>query len=95
MPTAVIDDNAPLRVFNISELTRAIASHLIPISRKSAADLARTSRCLEEPVLSALWEKQGSLITLMNVLPEANRTGGLGCTVCDLHLLVEGSDTQA
>ena len=68
----MIHDNAPLRVFKISELTRAIASQLVPISRKSVANLACACRCLEEPVLSTLWETQESLSILLEVLPEAN-----------------------
>ena len=59
------------RIFEISELTRLIASHLIPISRKSAVNLACACRYLEEPVLSTLWEtQQRSLYLLLEVLPE-------------------------
>ena len=77
-------DNAPSRVFNISELTRLIASQLIPISRKSAVNLACVCRSLEEPVLSTLWEEQSALHTLLEVLPEATwDTGPHGCLVCD------------
>jgi len=70
--TATIDDidNMPHRVFKISELTRVIASHLTPTSSESAVNLACTCRCLEEPVLSTLWETQPSLHTLLRVLPE-------------------------
>ena len=67
------DNNASLRVFEISELARIIAGQLTLISRKSTGNLARTCRCLEEPVLSALWEIQKSLPTLLKVLPDANR----------------------
>ena len=67
---AMIHDNTPHRIFEITELTRAIASQLILTSRKSTVDLARTCRYLEEPALSTLWETQGSLDTLLKVLPE-------------------------
>ena len=62
-------DSAPSSIFKISELTRLIASQLIVISPKSAVSLACGSRYLEEPVLSTLWEMQGSLCTLLEVLP--------------------------
>jgi len=93
----MIPDNTSLRVFKISELARIIASHLIPISRGSAANLARTCRCLEEPVLSALWEVQVSLPILLKVLPEANwRIDGAtgNYIVCALDLPMEGLNTQ-
>jgi len=61
----------PHRVFKIDELTRLIASHLVVIrGRKSAVNLARVCRCLEEPVLNTLWEAQDSPHTLLKVLPE-------------------------
>ena len=66
----MIDDNTPYRIFKISELTRLIASQLVLLSRKSATNLARVCRSLEEPVLSTLWEIQLSLPTLLKVLPE-------------------------
>lgn len=69
----MIRDSPPHRVFKISELTRLIASHLILISQESAVNLACTSRHLEEPVLSTLWETQQSLHTLLQVLPEETR----------------------
>ena len=50
----MIHDNTPLRIFKISERTRVIASELILIGRESAANLARTCRSLEEPVLNGL-----------------------------------------
>ena len=64
------DDSTSHRVFRINELTRFIASRLIPISRKSAVNLACVCRYLEEPVLSTLWETHESLDTLLQVLPE-------------------------
>ena len=66
----MIHDNTSHRIFRISELTRLIASQLVPTSLKSTANLARACRCLEEPVLSTLWETQWSLCTLLSVLPE-------------------------
>ena len=69
----MLDGSASHRVFKISELTSAIASCLVPISRGSAANLARTCRFLEEPALSALWENQSQLETLLEVLPEETR----------------------
>jgi len=66
----MIHDGAPHRVFNISELARVIAHQLILISQESAVNLACASRCLEEPVLSTLWETQHSLSILLEVLPE-------------------------
>ena len=70
----MIHDNAPHCVFKISELTKLIASQLVLISgRKSAVHLACSSRYLEEPVLSTLWETQSSLRTLLEVLPEQTR----------------------
>jgi len=59
----------PHSIFKISELARAIASQLIPINLKSAVSLACACRYLEEPVLSTLWEIQGSLRILLEVLP--------------------------
>ena len=69
----MIDDSALHRVLKIGELTRAIASHLTPMSRMSAVDLACTCRYLEEPVLSTLWEEQSRLDYLLGVLPEETR----------------------
>jgi len=68
----MLGDNASHRVFKISELSRAIASHLIPISPESTVNLARTCRYLEEPVLSALWEEQSWVVVLLKVLPEGS-----------------------
>jgi len=67
---ADVDSTTPHRVFKIGELTRLIASHLVLISPKSAVRLARSSRYLEEPVLSTLWETQSLLSTLLRVLPK-------------------------
>ena len=63
-------DNTPYRVFKDNELTSLIARQLVLISRKSAVNLARACRSLEEPTLSTLWETQESLCTLLSVLPE-------------------------
>lgn len=91
-------DNAPLRVLKISELTRAIASQLVSYRRRGAACLARTCRYLEEPALSALWETQQSLFTLLKVLPKGNwRIDGTGQdrTVRGLGFPVEKLNAQA
>ena len=69
----MVHDSTPSRVFNISELSRLIAGQLVLISPKSTANLARACRSLEEPVLSTLWEAQGSLHTLLETLPEETR----------------------
>ena len=69
----MIDDSAVHRVLKIGELTRAITNHLTSTGRKSATNLACTCRCLEEPVLSTLWEEQPWLEILLEVLPEENR----------------------
>jgi len=66
----MIDESTPHRIFKISELTRAIASHLTLTSPESAMNLACACRYLEEPALSALWETQFSLCVLLRVLPE-------------------------
>lgn len=66
-------DDAPHRVFKIWELARLIASQLAVIrGHKSAVNLACACRYLEEPVLSALWETQRSLTTLLELLPGEN-----------------------
>lgn len=66
----MIHDSTPHRIFKIGELTRLIAGQLVLIDRKSTLNFARASRCLEEPVLSTLWETQQSLVTLLEVLPK-------------------------
>jgi len=67
----MIRDSTPHPVLKIDELTRHIASQLVLIGgRKSAVNLACACRCLEEPVLSTLWETQSSMITLLWVLPK-------------------------
>jgi len=66
----MLDESASHRVFKISELAGAIASQLILISRGSAVNLACTRRCLEEPVLSVLWEEQSWILALLRVLPK-------------------------
>ena len=94
----MINDGTPHRIFRISELTRAIASHLVLIGPGSTVNLACACRYLEEPALSTLWETQQSLCTLLEVLPEDN----LGWknpdfntnVVCSLNLLSDGSNTQ-
>ena len=91
----MIHDSTPYRVFKVSELTRIIASQLVLTSQESAVNLACTCRCLEEPALSALWEIQASLHTLLKVLPKANWhiEGAIGShTVRDLDLPVERSN---
>lgn len=59
------------RVFSVDELATLIAAHLVEISPQSAVSLARTCRVLEVPALSALWETQDSIRSLITrVLPE-------------------------
>jgi len=89
----MIQGNAPRRVFGIGELARLIASQLVLISRKTAVNLACACRCLEEPVLSALWKTQLALCTLLEVLPEETwcyEELGVGTyVVCALDLPLE------
>ena len=96
--TAMVSDGAPHRVFKISELSSAIASQLIPISRGSTVNLARTCRYLEEPVLGALWGEQPWVVILLKVLP-----GGLdrkyimsknGWEVCGRDVSLEAPNAQ-
>jgi len=92
----MIHDSTPHRVLKISELTRHIASQLVLThSRRSTVNLACACRCLEEPVLSTLWETQWSLITLLRVLPKETwefKHLELGDNmVCDLNFPLEGS----
>ncbi|KAF9790613.1 hypothetical protein BJ322DRAFT_401547 [Thelephora terrestris] len=59
------------RVFCVDELATLIATHLVAISPRSAAALAQTCRALEVPALSALWETQDSIRSLItHVLSE-------------------------
>jgi len=90
----MIDDvgsTAAHRVLEIGELTRLIAGQLVVVgNQKSAVNLACSSRYLEEPVLSALWETQSSLHTLLKTLPShtwhfGREGGGLESTVCGLN----------
>ena len=90
----MIHNSASHRVFKIGELTRLIASQLISIDRGSVVNLACACRCLEEPVLSTLWEIQWLLDILLGVLPEGtwNFDGpGLG-VVCGPESLPERLD---
>jgi len=66
----MIHESTPHRVLKINELTRLIASQLVLISRKSTVNLACACRSLEEPVLSALWETQSSVLDLLETFPE-------------------------
>jgi len=94
----MIHDSTPHRIFRISELTRAIASQLVLISPWSTANLARTCRYLEEPTLSALWETQQCLCTLLRVLPKdalSWETPKFNTNVvCSLNLPLEESNAQ-
>ena len=72
--TTMTHDGALHRVFKIGELARLITSQLVAIrGKKSAVNLACACRYIEEPVLSALWETQQSLRTLLELLPGENR----------------------
>jgi len=88
----MIQDSARYRVLNISELARHIASHLVLINAEgSAVNLACACRSLEEPILSTLWDKQSSLCTLLEVLPEENRVSHpIQYPVCGLDPQLEG-----
>jgi len=95
-----VDTTATHRVLKIGELTRLIAGQLVLISRKSAVDLACSSRYLEEPVLSTLWEIQSSFCTLPEVLPGQtwhirDEHTNWDSTVRGLNLLLEKSNTGA
>jgi len=86
----MIDDSAPHRVFKIAELARPIANQLVLAGQqKSAVNLARVCRCLEEPVLSTLWATELSLRTLLMVLPRKNRYSGWNHVVCWLGFRLE------
>ena len=90
----MIHDSVPYRIFKISELTRLIATQLVPTGRKSAVNLACACRSLEEPVLNILWETQLSLCTLLEVLPQETwvfkRSIYTPHTVCGLDPPLEG-----
>jgi len=95
---ADVNSTTPRCVFKIGELTRLIASHLVLISPKSAVRLARSSRYLEEPVLSTLWETQPLLCTLLRVLPKKtwhikHKPRSWVNTVRALNLQLEKSNT--
>ena len=81
-------DSPSHRIFKITEMTRSIASQLIPIGGESAVNLACACRYLEEPVLSTLWETQRSFETLLEVLPKETweyiHVGHCGRAVRDL-----------
>ena len=66
----MIHDSTPYRVLRISELARLIVSHLTVINRGNALNFACACQCLEEPILSTLWEDQGRLGTLLGTLPQ-------------------------
>jgi len=66
----MIHDGTAHQIFRISELASLIAGQLTLISPRSTVNLACTCRCLEEPVLSVLWQTQPQLDTLLKVLPE-------------------------
>jgi len=70
--TTMAHHRAPHRIFGIAELTRLVAVQLVLIGEKSAVSFGCARRCLEGPVLSALWETQSSMLTLLKTLPEAN-----------------------
>ena len=63
------DNSLPARVFEIGEMASLIARQLIPINSESAVNFACVCRCLQEPVLSALWETQPFLCFLLMALP--------------------------
>ena len=91
----MIGDSVSHRVFKINELARAIAGQLIPAGQKSIVNLACACRYLEEPALSALWETQIPLYTLMGLLPEVtwDDTGDIG-GVRGLDLSLETPNTH-
>ena len=59
----MIHDSTPHHTFKITKRTRLIASQLVLISRKAAANLACVCWSLEEPIFSIL-------CTLLEVLSE-------------------------
>ena len=65
----MIHGGTPHRIFEISELTREIASQLALVSLESTVNFACVCRYLEQPVLSILWETQSLLCTLLKTLP--------------------------
>lgn len=66
----MIHDSTPSRVLKIGELARLIAGELVITSQQGAVGLACACRCLEEPVLSKLWETQERLNNLLETLPQ-------------------------
>ena len=90
--------SASLRVFKIAELARPIANQLVLTSHgRSAANLGRVCRYLEDPALNALWEAQPSLYTLLKVLPiKTWRIEDMGWSrvVCGLDLPPVESSAQ-
>ena len=66
------------RVFEIDEIFRIIATHVVDIDSPSAVALACCCKALEEPVLSLYWEDQ-PLDRLASVLPtDVLKRSGLG-----------------
>ena len=97
MRATMTQDSASRRVFKINELTRFIAGHLVLISRQSTVNFACACQCLEIPVLSALWETQLSLHTLLMVFPEGTWCiGGTGWerTVRGMDFPLEKSNVE-
>jgi len=90
----MLSDNASHRIFKISELSRAIAGRLTSVSQESTVNLACTCRYLEEPVLSALWETQPRLSTLLKVLPEVIWDCDHGVSGLDLSLEIPNAQTR-
>jgi len=93
----MIHDSTSHRFFKVDELTRLIARQLVSINKGSAVNLACASRCLAEPVLSTLWERQQSLDTLLKVLPKGTwdrLKGCRGAMVRDLDLVLENLNAR-
>ena len=84
------------RVFKLEELATLIATQLLAISPDSVVKLALTCRALEAPALGALWEKQGSLESLIKrVLPMDIQCYVFPDPEEDLCLLVSHSFAQS
>lgn len=59
----------PHKVFEIDEIFRPIAGHVVDLGGSSAISLACCCKAFEEPVLSLYWEDQ-RLDKLASVLPD-------------------------
>ncbi|KAF9652134.1 hypothetical protein BDM02DRAFT_3183860 [Thelephora ganbajun] len=91
----------PHKIFEIDEIFRPIAGHVVDLSGSSAIALACCCKAFEEPVLSSYWEEQ-SLDKLARVIPTGvlkrsglNRSSYYVCTPEGSKVAKESSLTCA